>query len=88
MRSNKGPQRQWLHRISKADSPLCQCGAIQSGEHIVFTCPQHHIAREALLGPDAHTWESLDPPRYHQEDEDQETNLMEEFFSYIHAHFS
>ena len=47
-----------------------------------------HELREALLGIGEHTWESLDNPRYHEDDEDQETNLVEEFFAYIFAHFS
>ena len=72
----------------KADSPLCPCGAVQSGEHIVFTCPLHRIAREALLGNVDHTWATLDNPRYHEDDEEQETDLVEEFFSYIFAHFT
>ena len=41
-------QLEWLHKIHKAESPRCTCGAIQSGNHIVFTCPQYRIARQAL----------------------------------------
>ena len=89
MRTNRGPQREWLHRIRKADSPLCDCGAIQSGDHITFDCPEHQPARAALLGPIAHTWESLDAPRYNPEEEEEEedkTDLVEEFYSYIFIH--
>ena len=78
---------QWLHRLAKVDSPRCPCGEIQSGEHIVFHCPQHNTARNALLGTERHSWESLDTPRYHEDGEEQETDLVEEFFSYIFAHF-
>ena len=89
MRANRGPQRQWLHRIRKTDSPLCPCGETQSGDHITFRCPVHQAARLALLGPTNHTWETLDAPRYDPDDEeDEKTDLVEEFFSYIFAHFS
>ena len=38
-RTGKGPQRQWLHKIGKAEDPSCLCGAaVQSGEHIVWHC--------------------------------------------------
>ena len=36
MRTNRGPQLQWLHRIRKADSPLCPCDTSQSCDHITF----------------------------------------------------
>ena len=88
MRSNKGPQLEWLYKIRKGESPLCPCGAIQSADHIVFACPRHHAARQALLGSGTLTWESLDAPRYHPDDEEQETDLVEEFFHYIFAFFS
>ena len=88
MRTNRGPHREWLHRIGKTDPPLCNCGAVQSGDHLTFSCPLHRIARQALLGTGNHTWESLDNPRFHDEDEEQEHNLVEEFFAYIFAHFN
>ena len=87
MRTNKGPQKQWLFHLGKSDTPQCPCGTIESGEHIVFSCPLHDTDRKALIGP-AQSWEALDDPRFHEDDEDQETNLVEEFFSYIFAHFS
>ena len=87
MCTNKGPQREWLHVLGKADSPLCDCGEVQSGEHITFHCPSHQIARQALLG-NASSWEDMDPPRYHKDDEDQEHNLVEEFFEYLFAHLA
>lgn len=92
MRTNKGPQRQWLHHIRKIDSPNCDCSDTpQSGDHVVFSCPLHRIARRALLGPGDHSWESLDHPRYDPEETDDDgerTDLVEEFFSYIFAHFT
>lgn len=91
MRTNKGPQRQWLHHIRKLDSPLCDCSDTpQSGDHIVFSCPLHRIARTALLGPGNHSWQSLDHPRYDQnnDDDEEQSDLVEEFFGYIFAHFN
>ena len=89
MRTNKGPQLEWLHRIHKAQSPLCPCGAVQNGDHITFHRPRHQVARLALLGTAEHTWETLDNPRYGPDDEEEEkTDLVEESFSYIFAHFS
>ena len=89
MRTNRGPQREWLHRIRKADSAQCDCGEIQSGDHVTFHCPEHHAARLALLGT-ACTWESLDAPRYdpEEDDEGEKTDLVEEFFSYLFTHFN
>ena len=43
-------------------------------------------ARQALLG-DSDSWETLDPPRYDEDDKEREHNLVEEFFDYIFAHF-
>ena len=51
MRTNKGPQRDWLHRIGKAESPACQCGHHkQDGHHITFTCPRAERRRLQLIG--------------------------------------
>ena len=45
-RAGKGPQRQWLHKIGKAEDPSCTCGAaVQSGEHIVWVCTLHEYER-------------------------------------------
>ena len=49
-RTEKGPQRAWLHRIGKADGPSCPCGhPEQTGEHITFHCPRHENERNRLL---------------------------------------
>ena len=81
-----------LFRLRKAQSPLCpcDCGATQSGDHITFHYQLHRVARHALLGTANHTWETLDAPRYDPDDDDEEDkmDLVEEFFSYIFAHFS
>ena len=87
LRTNRGPQREWLHKIRKADSPTCDCGATQSGDHITFHCPIVQTARTTLLGPEACTWAHLDAPRYDQEEEDgDKSDLVEEFFSFLFDH--
>ena len=56
----------------------------------ISQCPEHQQARTALLGPLNHTWELLDAPRYdpeEEEDEEDKTDLVEEFFAYIFEHF-
>ena len=69
MRTGKGPQKQWLHHIGRADNPYCPCDpdTIQSGEHITFKCPLHTRARRTLIANrrgecDPHRWKL--PPRY------------------------
>ena len=50
---------------------------------------QHSKTAEALLGPTNHTWQTLDVPRYDSDDNDEEkTDLVEEFFKYIFTQFS
>ena len=36
--TEKGPQRKWLHKIKKSDTPECHCHQEQSGEHLVEGC--------------------------------------------------
>ena len=65
------------------------CGATQSGDHVTFHCQLHQVARHALIGTANHTWETLDAPRHDPDDDEEEkTDLVEEFFSYIFAYFS
>ena len=36
--TDRGPFREWLHKIGKTDSPMCPCGkAVQNAAHIM-TC--------------------------------------------------
>ena len=91
MRTERGPQKGWLFRIRKTDSPACDCGEeTQSGDHITFHCPTLQGIRTSLLGPAATTWEHLDTPRYDPDEEDEEdrTDLVEEFFNQVFAHFN
>ena len=40
-RTNKGPPKQWLHHIKKANSPSCICShPTQDRDHVTFHCPQ------------------------------------------------
>ena len=65
MRTERGPQEEWLHRIGKADDPFCPCDhtTIQSGAHITFSCALHTQARHRLTS-NRQSWEELDSPRW------------------------
>jgi len=82
-RTERGPQKAWLHHISRIDDPSCPCGhSKQTGEHIVFHCPIHHEIRERLLGP-RKSWESLDDPVWIKEGDDS-YDAIESFFDYLY----
>ena len=53
-RTNRGPLKEWLHHIGKADSPDCPTcpSERQSGHHVTFTCPA--LATESHLPPRTH----------------------------------
>jgi len=62
MRTNRGPQKGWLHHIGKAADTMCTCGhPSQDGNHIVFGCPRLSKERKDLLGA-RKSWEDLDAP--------------------------
>ena len=62
MRTDKGPQKNWLHRLGKATSPACNCGhPLQNGHHITFHCPSWATLRTSLIG-DRKEWAELDDP--------------------------
>ena len=47
--TERGPQRKWLHKIKKKDTPECQCQHLeQSGEHLVEGCRLLAEARELV----------------------------------------
>ena len=63
-RTNRGPQKSWLHHIGKTTDPSCPCGhPSQDGDHLVFHCPRLEEQRRRLL-PAERTWESLDNPHW------------------------
>jgi len=35
LHTDKGPMRQWLHKIGKAEHPRCGCGAVQNAAHLL-----------------------------------------------------
>ena len=62
-RTGKGPQRQWLHRIGKAEDISCPCGAaVQSGDHIVWGCRLHLSERRRNRMGGLRRWEDIDHP--------------------------
>jgi len=64
-RTNRGPQKEWLHHIGKTEDPSCTCGhPHQNGEHLVFRCPNTADSRNKFLPPDVDTWETLDEPHW------------------------
>ena len=94
MRTGKGPQAQWLHRIGKIESPSCPCGtSSQSGEHIVWECPTHNAERSR--NRIAHTtkgdWGRLDDPIWvpnddvkgREETDEEQVDGVERFFEYL-----
>ena len=84
MRTEKGPQRQWLHRIGKADSPYCSCDAsvIQSGAHITFACPHHAQARRRLIA-NQQSWKELDSPHWIRTGPNEYEDGVISFFEYL-----
>jgi len=85
-RTNRGPQKAWLHHIGKADDPSCLCGhPIQDGDHLVFQCPRLATPRARLLPPECGTWEELDGP--HWVTEPGEGGKEQEKFEGIEAFF-
>jgi len=64
-RTNKGPQKSWLHHIGKTEDPSCACGhPTQDGDILVFHCPLMAPQRAQLLPLDISTWETLDDPHW------------------------
>ena len=84
MRTNKGPQKQWLHFIRKADSPFCQCDdrEPQTGDHLTSHCPLHAQTRRALI-PGKRSWEDLDHIHWIKTGPDERVDGVELFFIYM-----
>jgi len=58
MRTNRGPQKSWLHRLGKVADTECPCGhPVQDGDHLVFHCDSLNSQRRDLLGA-RRTWEA------------------------------
>jgi len=85
-RSNKGPQRSWLHKIRKAPNPDCpNCGEEETGEHIVFRCPAHQ--QERVKMGEIQEWKDLDKPRWRGEGKNRYDAVVD-FFFYCYQHMS
>ena len=59
--TEKGPQRKWLHKIKKKDTPECQCGqhtTEQSGEHLVERCSLLARERSQVERKELSEWKS------------------------------
>ena len=64
-RTGKGPQRQWLYKVGKAEDRSCPCGAaVQSGDHIVWSCTLHNHERNRnrINNTREGQWQDLDNP--------------------------
>ena len=63
MRTDRGPQNSWAHKIGKAASQTCPtCDhPVANGQHITFHCPTWSEQRKALIG-ERTSWEALDEP--------------------------
>ena len=98
-RTEKGPQRQWLHKIAigKVEDPSCPCGApVQSGEHIIWHCSAHRYERaknRISSATRAGEWADLDgkiwvPNEEAGDDgEDNQVDGIERFFDYLAYQF-
>ena len=83
-RTNRGPHKEWLHHIGRAENPYCTCdhSTIQSGEHIVFVCTSHSRARRTLI-PGKQSWQDLDSPRWIKTGPNKKEDGVMKFFEYL-----
>ena len=51
LRSGHAPTAQHLHRLGKADSPICPCcnRHKETVDHLLLFCPAHRAARQAMV---------------------------------------
>ena len=87
-RTQRGPQKKWLHHIKKVDSPSCACGAAEeAGHHLVFMCPRHEgISTEFLVGKSS--WEELDKADWRKVGDGEDAwyfEAVEEFFGHLYG---
>jgi len=56
LHTDKGPMKEWLFRIGKADSPRCKCGEVQNAAHLMSGCvggkvrKGGHVEGQGVLG--------------------------------------
>ena len=84
MRTENGPQKQWLYFIGKTDTPYCSCNpqTIQSGAHITFSCPHHALACQKLTA-NRQSWEELDTPHWIKTGPNEFEDGVATFFDYL-----
>ena len=56
--TEKGPQRKWLHRIKKSDTPDCDCHQEQTGRHLVEGSKLLAEARGLVEREDMREWKT------------------------------
>ena len=39
---------EYQNKVGIADSPTCECGAIEDVQHFLLECPNYHVPRETL----------------------------------------
>jgi len=87
-RTDRGPQKSWLHRIGKSADATCPCSSlVENGDHITFICPRFNKERAEWLGTRS-TWEELDSPVWGKEGDDDLYDAIEAFFHYMFSQFA
>lgn len=87
LRTDRGPQKWWLHKIGKADTSSCQCGHhTENGHHITFECPLYHIQRQAM--GNIKEWEDIDRPIWIKEEDEDDWDAVEVFFGFLYRKLS
>lgn len=83
-RTEKGPQRSWLHKIGKAESDGCPCGhhIQQDGRHLTFDCPQFQEQRQAMGS--IKDWEDPDRPIWIKKEGEEDWDAVEAFFGFLY----
>ena len=50
LHTDRGPMKQWLHKIGKATHPRCECGEVQNAAHLLIS---------GCVGGQKRTWEEI-----------------------------
>lgn len=83
LRTDRGPERQWLHKIGKEGQQHANAVTKhKSGRHIVFDCPEYSEQMKAL--GNIENWEDLDRPIWIAEEEEDEWDAVEAFFGFLY----
>lgn len=83
LRTDRGPQKSWLHKIGKSETSLCSCGHhTENGHHLTFECPLFLEQRKTL--GNVRDWEDLDRPIWVKEDGEDDWDAVEGFFYFMY----